>query len=103
MAKYDLTGALETKFTFSIGDKEFEFRKPTVREMREVAKMFSGIDKEKDPEKQVEASDKAMAELYKFVVPIGHDANIADLMQDQPLGVQNAFNDMIKTELVAAT
>jgi hypothetical protein len=41
MAKYDLTGSLETKFSFSISDKEFEFRKPTVREMREVAKKFA--------------------------------------------------------------
>lgn len=102
MAKYDLTGALETKFTFSIGDKEFEFRKPTVREMRAVAKMFAKIDQEKDVDKQVEISDKAMAELYKFVEPVGHNADLAELMQDQPLDVQNAFNEMIKKELGAA-
>lgn len=102
MAKHDLTGALETEFTFSIGDKEFEFRKPTVREMRAVAKSFAAIEKEDNPDKQVELSDKAMAELYSFVVPIGHKENIADLMLDQPLGVQNKFNEMIKDELTQA-
>lgn len=102
MAKYDLTGALETKFTFSIGDKEFEFNKPTVREMRSVAKTFQSIEKEEDDDKRMEMSDKAMAELYKFVVPIGHTSDVAELMQDQPVDVQSAFNDMIKKELGAA-
>lgn len=101
MAKYDLTNSLETEFTFAIGDKEFSFRKPTVREMRSMAKQFSGINAEEDPEKQTELSDAAMLELYKFVVPIGHDAKIAELMDNQPVGVQIAFNEMIKKELGA--
>jgi len=99
MAKYDLTGSLETKFTFAIGDKEFEFQKPTVREMREVAKKFSALDKEEDTEKQTEKSEEAMAELYKFVKPIGHDADLKNLLDDQTVDVQVAFNEMIKTEL----
>lgn len=101
MAKYDLTNSLETEFTFAIGDKEFSFRKPTVREMRALAKQFSGITAEEDPEKQAASSDEAMSELYKFIVPIGHDAKIADLMDNQPVGVQVAFNEMIKKELGA--
>ena len=99
MAKYDLTGSLETKFSFTIGDKEFEFRKPTVREMREVAKKFSGIEKEADADKQTKLSDDAMAELYKFVVPVGHEVSIKDSLEDQPVSVQVAFNEMIKKEL----
>lgn len=101
MAKYDLTSSLETKFTFTIDGKEFEFRKPTVREMRAVAKKFSGIEKEKNSDKQLEMSDEAMKELYSFVAPIGHEENIAELIQDQNVDVQNAFNDMIKKELGA--
>lgn len=99
MAKYDLTGSLETKFTFTIGDKEFEFRKPTVREMREVAKKFSGIEKEEDLDKQTKMSEAAMAELYKFVIPVGHEVTIHDTLEDQPVSVQAAFNEMIKKEL----
>lgn len=99
MAKYDLTGSLESKFTFTIGDKEFEFRKPTVREMREVAKKFAGLEAETDPDKQTQMSDEAMGELYKFVSPVGHDAVLKDLLDDQPVDVQAAFNDMIKKEL----
>lgn len=102
MAKYDLTGALETEFTFSIGDKEFKFLKPTVREMRAIAKMFAGIEQEQDTDKQSELSDAAMAELYKFVEPIGHKEDLHELMQDQPVGVQVAFNNMLKKELGAA-
>lgn len=102
MAKYDLTNSLETSFTFAIGDKEFNFRKPTVREMRVVAKKFAGIDKEQDTEKQTEISDQAMAELYKFIDPIGHDTPVEELLADQPVGVQVAFNDMIKKELGAS-
>ena len=101
MAKYNLTGGLETKFTFSIGDKEFEFRKPTVREMRAVAKKFAGIETEKDPDKQEELSDAAMAELYTFVVPINHTEDLKTLLDDQPIDVQNAFNNMIKKEIGA--
>lgn len=99
MAKYDLTGSLEEKFTFTIGDKEFEFRKPTVREMREVAKKFSGIDQETDVEVQTQKSDEAMAELYNFVGPVGHDESIKSVLDSQQVGVQVAFNEMIKKEL----
>ena len=101
MAKYDLTNSLETEFTFTIGDKEFSFRKPTVREMRALAKQFSGISTEEDSEKQAELSDVAMQELYKFIAPINHKENIADLMDQQPVGVQIAFNEMMKKELGA--
>lgn len=103
MAKYDLTSSLEHDFTFTIDGKEFSFRKPTVREMRDVAKVFSKIDKEKDTDKQIEMSDGAMAELYKFVTPVGHEEKIADVLADQNIGVQNAFNDMIKKELSAGS
>lgn len=99
MAKYDLTGSLETKFTFAIGDKEFEFKKPTVREMREIANKFAGIEKEEDVEKQTQRSDEAMAELYKFVTPVGHQEDLKELLENQPVDVQVAFNEMIKTEL----
>lgn len=101
MAKYDLTNSLETSFTFAIGDKEFSFRKPTVREMRTLSKQFSNISTEEDPDKQAESSDAAMAELYKFTIPIDHDSNVAELMEEQPVGVQIAFNEMIKKELGA--
>lgn len=102
MAKYDLTSALETSFTFTIGDKEFSFRKPTVREMRAVSKRFAGIDKEKDTDKQIEMSDEAMAEIYKFCEPVNHDTKIEDVLPDQPIDVQVAFNEMIKKELGAS-
>ncbi|MEI7632352.1 MAG: hypothetical protein WCJ60_03445 [bacterium] len=102
MAKYDLTGSLETEFTFAIGDKEFKFRKPTVREMRVVAKKFAVIEKEQDTEVQTQLSEEAMRELYAFIEPIGHDAVLEDLLQDQPIGVQVAFNEMVKKELGTA-
>ncbi len=103
MAKYDLSGGLETSFTFTIEDKEYKFRKPTVREMRGIAKQFSGIEKEKDQDKQLAAGDKAMATLYEYVEPVDHDTPIAEFILDQPLGVQSAFNDMIKKELGASS
>lgn len=103
MAKYDLTSALETSFTFTIGDKEFSFRKPTVREMRYVSKRFAGIEKETDPDKQIELSDAAMAEIYKFCDPVGHETKIEDVLPDQPVDVQAAFNNMIKKELGATS
>lgn len=102
MAKYDLTSSLEKSFTFTIDGKEFDFRKPTVREMRTVAKKFSNIENEKDADKQIEMSDAAMADLYQFITPLGHEENIADVLADQNISVQNAFNDMIKKELGAS-
>ncbi len=102
MAKYDLTNGLETSFTFNINDKEFVFNKPTVREMRELAKGFSAIDNEKDEEKQVEMSANAMKGLYKFVKPVGHETGIDGLLEDLPVSVQVSFNEMIKKELGVA-
>lgn len=101
MAKYDLTSSLETTFTFAIGDKEFNFRKPTVREMRAVAKKFSGIEHETDADVQLEKSDEAMAELYQFITPVNHETHISEVLNDQPVGVQVAFNEMIQKELGA--
>ena len=101
MAKYDLTNSLEVSFIFSIGGKEFTFRKPTVREMRALAKQFSGISVDDDADKQIKASDEAMKTLYGFITPIDHDTDIAELMENQPVGVQTAFNEMVKTELGA--
>lgn len=103
MAKHDLTGSLERDFTFNIDDKEFKFRKPTVREMRAIAKVFSGIESEKDPDVQLEKSDQAMESLYKHITPIDHDSNIADVINDQPVDVQVRFNKMIQEELGASS
>lgn len=103
MAKYDLTSALEASFTFTIGDKEFLFKKPTVREMRLVSKKFAGIDKETDVEKQIALSDEAMVEIYKFCEPVNHEAKIEDVLPDLPVDVQVAFNEMIKKELGASS
>lgn len=99
MAKYDLSKNLETSFTFSIDGKDFSFRKPTVREMRLVANKFSGIDKITEKDDQVKASDEAMAEIYKFISPIDHDYYISNVLEEQTIDVQNAFNEMIKAEL----
>ena len=101
MAKYDLTSSLETSFTFSINGKEYSFRKPTVREMRSVAKEFSLIEKEEDVDKQVELSNKAMQALYAFISPVGHDTPISEILDDAPVGVQIAFNEMVQKELGA--
>lgn len=100
MANRNLTpDTLERNFTFTIDNKEFLFEKPTVREMREVAKKFSGINAETDPDKQLELSDEAMKELYKFVTPVGHDEDIAEVLNNQVVAVQNAFNTMVQEEL----
>lgn len=102
MAKYDLTGSLEKDFTFAIEGKEFRFRKPTVREMREIAKKFSAIEAEQDQDRQLEMSDSAMSALYQNISPVGHDSYIADVLNDQPVDVQVAFNNMIQQELTAS-
>jgi hypothetical protein len=45
-----------------------------------------------------------MGELYKFCTPVGdHKADLKALMEEQPMGVQLAFNDMIKKELTGQT
>ena len=101
MAKHDLTGSLEREFTFSIDGKEFSFRKPTVREMREVAKVFSSAGSVEDPDEQAKKTDEAMGTIYAFITPIGHDERVADVMDNQPVSVQIAFNEMIQEELGA--
>ena len=101
MAKYDLTKSLDKDFTLSIDDKEYLFRKPTVREMRVIAKQFSSIDESADQDAQLEQSDAAMRELYKFITPIDHDADFAEVLSNQPMGVQIAFNEVIQKELGA--
>lgn len=99
MAKYDLTSSLDTSFNFTIGAQEFTFRKPTVREMRNISRAFSGINDEADPDVQLEKSDAAMQSLYSFITPVGHAAEIAEVMANQTVDVQVAFNEMIQKEL----
>ena len=99
MAKYDLTSSLEKDFTFAIGDKEFVFTKPTVRQMRTIASKFSKVQEEKDPVLQEQLAVEATRELYSYAQPIGHTENVETLMDDQPIEVQMKFNDMIKKEL----
>lgn len=101
MAKYDLTGSLEKDFTFKIGDAEFLFRKPTVREMRVIAKQFSAINETDDSEEQLERSDEAMKALYEYITPTNGDRHIAEVLDEQTVDVQVGFNDMIQKELGA--
>lgn len=98
MAKHDLTGSLEKDFTFSINGEEFTFRKPTVREARELGKQFVAVQKETDEDKQMELSDEAMRTLYQYITSEG-DRPIADVMEEQTVDVQSAFMSMIQTEL----
>lgn len=101
MAKYDLTGSLEKDFTFSINGEGFTFRKPTVREMRALAKGFSAIEKETDPDKQIEISDAAMQDLFQYITPDEGGRSIAEVLDEQTVDVQIAFNEMIQAELGA--
>lgn len=101
MAKYDLTNALEKSFTFVIDDLEYEFKKPTVREMREVQKKFSAVEREDDEDKKEVLALEALDEFYKFVTPIGHESSVKAVLEDQPISVQTAFNDMVRQELGA--
>lgn len=102
MANHDLTGSLEREFTFNIDDKEFKFRKPTVREMRNIGKTFSSVQRETDPELQMIKSDEAMKTLYVHITPVNHDARIEDIIEDQPMEVQVRFNKMIQEELIGS-
>lgn len=101
MAKYNLTSAIEKTFDFDIDEYQFRFKKPTVREMKVVAKAFSGIDENASPDEQAAKSEEAMRELYQFISPVGHDKYIGDVMEDQPMQVQLGFNEMVQTELGA--
>lgn len=101
MAKYDLTGSLETSFNFNIGTLEYSFRKPTVREMRNISKAFQGVDDSADPEVQMEQSEKGLNELYALVTPVGHNSPIREVLDNSTVDVQMAFNEMVQKELGA--
>lgn len=102
MAKYDLTGSLEKDFTFKIGKEEFLFRKPTVREMRGLSKSFAAVSKAEDPDQQSELSDQAMMALYEYITNVDADGrSVAEALDEQPMNVQLAFNEMIQAELGA--
>lgn len=102
MAKHDLSSNLESEFTFSIGGLEFNFRKPTVREMRLVATQFSALNEaDTDPSRQQELNEQAMRQIYSFVSPVNHSQNIADVLEDQVVDVQIAFSKMVQAELGA--
>lgn len=100
MAKYDLTSSLEKDFTFSINAEEFVFRKPTVREMRALAKKFAAVNKEEDSDKQMALSDEAMEELYRYVENVDKNGRkVTEALDEQPVDVQVLFNEMIQKEL----
>lgn len=99
MADYDLTGKLKKDFTFSINEAEFVFRKPTVREMRTLSKMFAAVGKETDTDEQINRSDEAMEALYAYIKPVNHERPIAEVLDEQPVDVQVGFNEMIQEQL----
>lgn len=101
MAKYDLTGSLEKSFNFNIGTLEYSFRKPTVREMREISKAFQGVDDDANPEVQLEQSEKGLDALYSLVTPVGHSTPIRETLDNSTVDVQIAFNEMVQKELGA--
>jgi len=101
MAKYDLTGSLEKEFTFNINSDEYSFRKPTVREMRDLSKKFAAIEKEPDLDLQAQRSEEAMAAMYEFCRPINGARPLPQVLDEQPVAVQVAFNEMIQAELGA--
>lgn len=100
MSDYDLTGSLKKDFTFSINGAEFVFRKPTVREMRALAKRFAAINKATDDDEKTARSEEAMDELYMYIENRSGDAYIGAVMDEQTVDVQAAFMDMIQKELV---
>jgi len=101
MAKHDLTNALEKSFTFSIDEKEYEFNKPTVREMRSVSKKFAAAESEANSADKEALAQEALDEFYKFVKPTNNDTPIGELLENQPMSVQIAFNEMVQKELGA--
>lgn len=99
MAKHDLTGALESTFTFSINGLEFSFRKPTTREAREIGKKFRAVQELDNDEARERAEEEATNEMYKFITPVGHENNIGDVLLDAPVDVSRRFGEMVTKEL----
>jgi hypothetical protein len=115
MAQYNLTDNTQDSFTFKIGELEYSFRYPTTIELREIGVLNDELQKlveeqeadskaeeksGKDYEALVKAkSAESEAKMDALVTPIGHDNNIGDVLETQPINVIRNFRSMMKTEI----
>lgn len=103
MAQYNLTDNLKDSFTFQIGDLEYSFRYPTTAEMRELSNMNNELTKlveDKASDKKIEEQTKATeAKMNELVVPVGHDNQISEVLENQPINVVRNFRQMMAKEI----
>lgn len=103
MAQYNLTDNVQDSFTFNLGALEYSFRYPTTKEMRELSQLNADLQKlvddkadDKEIKKQSELSE---AKMNALVTPVGHDNQISEVLEDQPINVVRNFRQMMAKEI----
>jgi hypothetical protein len=103
MAQYNLTDNTSDSFTFKLGELEYSFRYPTTQELREIGVLNNELQKlleDKADDAVIEAKSKeSEVKMNSLVTPVGHDAQIGEVLETQGINVVRNFRNMMKKEI----
>ena len=104
MAQYNLTDNVKDSFTFTLGDLEYSFRYPTTAELREIGELNQQLQKlseaeEPDQDAIKAKSEESEAKMNTLVTPVGHDNQISEVLETQPINVVRNFRNMMAKEI----
>lgn len=117
--KYSFTKTIPTAITFDMPDKEgkplnYLFRLPSANDLaplRDAEKTRSGLEAQiasdtSTPEQKEAAraalealNDKANQLMNSLVAPVGHDVKFEDALEDVPVSIAKAVQEMMLTEM----
>lgn len=101
MATYNLSDNISKSFVFEIEGLLYEFRRPLVKELKDVQNVQKEMDAAASEEEKQVISDKMSSFVYGLIEPIDHKTSIEEALEASPVNVLKAFNKMVETELAS--
>lgn len=106
-SRLNLNDNISDKFEFTIGGLDYDLKYPTMGELDPVSQLTKereAIQTGDSPNKEellTEIDEKMADEMYKLIIPVGHETPIKDTLNRQPFPVIRAFNKMMTEQLSA--
>lgn len=109
-SRLNLNDNTNSTFEFSIGGKDYDLKYPTMQDIapiqdltkqRDAVEKSDKLSEEEKTKRLGEINDLMEAEMYKMIIPVGHNTPIKEVLQTQPFPVVKAFNKMVSEQLSA--
>lgn len=96
-SRMNFDDSVSDKFEFQIGGKDFDFIYPTLDQMKPFEKKVEKINKSKDSKeiKELNLNNIILETAREFVVPVGHEEKLEDILNTVPLNVSRKLNQKL--------